>query len=65
MVDMVPDLLYRRVWRLGDVNDDGVVDGDDIMEYLRVRQQGGTSYETAAADLTPQQMADALLQPDQ
>jgi hypothetical protein len=64
MVDMVPERLYRYTWRLGDMNDDGQIDGDDLPDYVRTLLSGGTPFEEAAADLPAQDMVSELLNPD-
>jgi len=50
VVDYVPEIIYEVEWHAGDVNSDGVVDGDDIQPFVRVKQTGeGTQMEQCAA----------------
>jgi hypothetical protein len=62
VVDYVPEVVYRMEWRLGDVNGDGLVNGEDIQTYLDARHAPPPEpTDPCALSLTPEALADGLL----
>lgn len=59
VVDCVPEVIYRKEWVWGDLNDDGKVDGEDIQAY--VNSVVPQSPDACLSPSNPQQLVNRLL----